>query len=755
MRPFVWTATRVVTLVASLAVTGCNKGNDAAEAAPAAELPITKVVLYQNGVGYFERRGQIKEGKIELRVRPDQINDVLKSLSILDLSGGQASSVSLPVERSGDRLAAELPHQVRNATGMLGLLGVLRGAQVEVDGVDGTLSGRVVGVEIMPRPADAKEGDKGKGGGAVLTLIAGENKLLTTPVEGIKKLTIGDRTLAVGLQQSLDISKSDGAWKPVSLTVRLAGDKTHDLIVSYIHEVPIWRPAYRAWVEPASAGPTADGKSRGVRLQGWAIVDNTSGEAWRDVKLSLVVGTPLSFRYNLHTPHHVTRPDLSPRLPTVADAPPEPDVGMDSNPMESPAASAATGMAPSAPQAEAASSDKSKDANGERQEKEEYAEPMRKRAAAARPKSRSGGSGSGGGGGYGAADSPKDEAREEGQRREAAIRSAQALVTGKEVGALYTYESTVPVTVPDRSAALINIVNKTIEGEDVFLFREPSSGQAPFRAVMLKNAKDAALESGPITLYVDGHFAGEGFIGRVGKGETAFVPYARESGFALNLKDDTQAEELQLARVVDGRIRLEGKRTYIRIVTLESTRDQATLAYVKLSLRGGKTTLVTPPKELVKAGNEVYVGVRVPAKGKGEARLVEEEPVEYEEVGVSERALAAFHYYLKGKNLEEKVAGPIRELLNIHAELTRIEAERSSLHTQRNELDHEQTRIQGNLDALPAGAVAADLRRQLVGQLEGASRKAAEVAKKLVEAEVKMAALKEKEVVALRLISLK
>ena len=103
----------------------------------------------------------------------------------------------------------------------------------------------------------------------------------------------------------------------MALTVRLAGDATHDLILSYIHEVPVWRPAYRAWVQ----------EGKGVQLQGWAIVDNVSGETWQDVNLTLVVGSPLSFRYNLHTPHNVERPDLSSRLPDVAEAPPPPDVG--------------------------------------------------------------------------------------------------------------------------------------------------------------------------------------------------------------------------------------------------------------------------------------------------------------------------------------------------------------------------------------------------------------------------------------------
>lgn len=691
-----------------------------------AELPVKKVVLYQNGVGYFERRGQLQAGQIELRVRPDQINDVLKSLSVLDLAGGMASSVSLPVERSGDRLAAELPAQVRNATGMRGLLAVLRGAEVEVDGDDGTLRGRVVGIE-QGHPNEPGPTGERKENEEILTLMAGDDQLLTTPVSGIKRVTIGDRTLAVGLQHSLDISRSEGAWKPVKLLVRLAGDGSHDLILSYIHEVPVWRPAYRAWVE----------KDKGVQLQGWAIVDNVSGEDWKDVDLTLVVGSPLSFRYNLHTPHNVQRPDLSSRLPQVADAPPEPDVGYEESPPPPPASPAPamepeqsyggdSGRRTKSPPRPASAAPRAYAADKKMAEKQQASK----------------------------ADLEQSNRAEEEARRDATLRSAQALVQGKEVGALYTYRATTPVTVPDRSAALINIVSRKVEGQDVFLFRDPTSGQAPFRAVLLRNGKESALEGGPITLYVEGTFAGEGFIGRIAKDETAFVPYARESGFALDLRYDSKVDELRLVRIVDGRVTVQGKRVYTRTVALQSTRDKDATAYVKLPLTSG-AQLTDPPKDLVKTGAEVYLPVRVPARQKAEARLVEATPVEFVEAGLTPQVLDAFRYYLKGQKVEDAVAGPIRELLALNDQIAAIERDSANLAQQREILERDAQRIQGNLDSLPAGAVAQKLRAELVAQLDSTGRKLAEVAKRMVENQVKLAAAQEKVRVLLLQVHLK
>jgi FtsZ-binding cell division protein ZapB len=310
------------------------------------------------------------------------------------------------------------------------------------------------------------------------------------------------------------------------------------------------------------------------------------------------------------------------------------------------------------------------------------------------------------------------------------------------------------VTVPDRSAALINIVSRKIDGRDVFLFREPQSNQAPFRAVLLRNGKESALESGPITLYVDGTFAGEGFIGRVGKDETAFVPYARESGFSLQVQSDARIDELRLVRITGGRIHLQGKRVSTRTVRIESNRDQPSLAYVRLRRQSGMD-LVNPPKDLVKAGDDLFVPVLVPAKSQASAALVEQTPVTMVEAGLTNPVMQALRYYLQNSKPEEAIAGPITELLTHQAEIENLALTMQGLAQQRDTLDREQQRIQGNLDALPPGAVAADLRKKLVAQLDDASRKAAEVAKKLVECQVRTAELQERMRVLLGKLDLK
>ena len=145
----------------------------------------------------------------------------------------------------------------------------------------------------------------------------------------------------------------------------------------------------------------------------------------------------------------------------------------------------------------------------------------------------------------------------------------------------------------------------------------------------------------------------------------------------------------------------------------------------------------------------------MPAKKEGKVVLVEESPIRRVERNLTSLVIAAFELYLKDAKASEQVAGPIREVMAVNKQMANLGRKRSSLYQQRNLLSREGRRIRNNLDSLPMGKVANKLRKKLLAQLDGNSRKAAEVAKELVANEVERAALKEKMVALLRGISLK
>ncbi|MEM6787847.1 MAG: hypothetical protein AAF715_10055, partial [Myxococcota bacterium] len=86
----------IFALISSLSA--CSHTERSRFPSAASPLGLSRVVLYRNGVGYFERQGEIEGDELRIRVRKDQINDLLKSLTIVDRKTGQAVSVSMPLD---------------------------------------------------------------------------------------------------------------------------------------------------------------------------------------------------------------------------------------------------------------------------------------------------------------------------------------------------------------------------------------------------------------------------------------------------------------------------------------------------------------------------------------------------------------------------------------------------------------------------------------------------------------------------------
>jgi hypothetical protein len=648
---------------------GCGRtgsGPNSAES-QASEIPIRRVVLYQNGVGYFEREGRVQGNVLALRIRPSQINDLLKSLTVIDAGSGRAVSISLPLEKSGDRVLSELPDQVRNASGLLDVLSVFRGATIEIEGRAGNPTGRVVGVEnLMTREGDDVVPDWR------VTLRTDAGELVVYPVNQIHSIVIQDRALSVGLDESLDVSLNQGDWKPITLSIRLAGEDEHQLRASYIVEMPRWKPAYR--IVLGSDKPL---------LQGWAVVDNVSGEHWRNVDLSLVAGAPLSFIYDLHSSQYTDRVDMSPKGRQLAAAPP-----VESGGVEGDADDTSEMAYDEAPAEEAAADiDLEKAASGGARRSAATSKPMPARMTAPPPAP-------GGGIGSSAKTSALDEQLEQ---------QNAPTVTAQEMGALFRYDIADPVTVPDRSSTLVSIINQRVSAQEVAFFRPEREGEPlathPYRAIKFTNDTPFTLEKGPVTLYADRTFVGEGFLDRVEPGSTHFVSYAIDGKVSLRSDYDTEEEGAKLLRISNGLIESEILRIERTTYTIKNLRREPITAYVKTERRAG-WELRNTPEGTVEKPEALLVPVTV--KGGKSAKL----PIEWtskvvKNLGVdTSLGVNVLKLYLKGGNVPADTSAALQQVLSVKARLDQNRAESQRLRKQHSETSHDQDRVRANLNTL-------------------------------------------------------
>ena len=260
-----------------------------------ARLPVTRVILYKNGVGYFEHAGQVRGSQdVNVDFTTAQLNDVLKSLTVLDLGKGRITGVSYNSNAPLERRLGSLHLAVGENPTTAQFLDALRGARLEIKSGSESASGRLLSIDEREIPI--KGDQKITVDQISIVSDSGEVRVFdltpTTSVRVVEK----DVNEEVGQYLSLVASTRDQDVR--RMTISTAGEGERNLLVSYISEVPVWKSTYRI-VIPSEGKPL---------LQGWAIVDNTVGEDWKNVELSLVAGAPQSFVQQLSQPYYARRP---------------------------------------------------------------------------------------------------------------------------------------------------------------------------------------------------------------------------------------------------------------------------------------------------------------------------------------------------------------------------------------------------------------------------------------------------------------
>lgn len=699
-------------LYASCASAGCGH-TQGAYATTQSPLALSRVVLYRNGVGYFERHGVIDGDKLTLKVRKDQVNDLLKSLTVIDRSSGKALSVSIPLDPQAWQDAALsllMPGRGRLAD----VLDGLRGVHVSVETASRTVHGRIVMVERMnpePRPEPLRmptpEYEDHK-----LTLLDGD-ALQIVKVSQIRSISLEEGDLVMQLDRHLDATSGEGMFQQVEVVVRLSDEGKHDLAVSYVAAAPLWKPTYRVVL-------AQDGSGKAL-LQAWAVVSNVSGESWDKVSLGLTSGAPLAFRYDLHTPENVERPDL-----TQSAVRKQAQVAFGETTYAPPAPAAP----PPPPAAEPMAAELSQD------EKKESAEMD---AAAV--------------GGAGAMApmasmgmrhkmvAPAKDARADLAAVDmgALARSVAPRATAKQVAGLTRFDLAEQVTLPDGSASMVALVNQLVPGEQTFLYRPGGSGlgyeQNPYRVVRFKNDTDFVLEPGPISIYAGGSFVGEGLSEAIASHDMATIPFAAEPSVLVRSSTESSGDAMKITKIVRGVMEVQA---FHRVTTTWSVQGPASDAGFRVLVRQGRAgddyTLVDPPKDTETLADGYFIPVVVaPKQTTATLPVIEQTPSQTTLTIWDDHAPELLKQLLETPGLDAKARAALEPIVQARQEIGRIDTQLQGLSAQQAQLDQRANEERQNLSAIQKDARASALRKRLTQRLEELSKQAEEIGRKLVE----------------------
>src|SRR6266496_5506563 len=232
------------------------------------EIPIRRVVLYKNGVGYFEHQGRVNANQeLSIRFTTAQLNDVLKSLTVVDLNGGSVGGVRYNSIAPLSQRLGTLRLALDGNTNRASFLNALRGARIEVHSASGSGVGRLLSVEEITR--QDKDGNELKS--TQISLVTDSGELRSFDLTPTTSVRILDSEMATEVSRYMGLLASARDKDLRQMTISTTGDGPRDVVVSYISEGPVWKSTYRIVLPkdglPKDGGGTSTAKSEAL-LQG-------------------------------------------------------------------------------------------------------------------------------------------------------------------------------------------------------------------------------------------------------------------------------------------------------------------------------------------------------------------------------------------------------------------------------------------------------------------------------------------------------
>jgi len=605
-------------------------------------VPISTLVLFTSGVGYFQHDGTVDgNAKMELTFSADQINDLLKSLVLRDLDGGSISSVTYssrdPITRTLKSFSIDL---TSNPT-LSGLLAQTRGEAVAVTlGTGSTQTGTIIGVESRAAPGGSK-GDTVTTEFLTLNTTAGVTSVALPDVQGIRFLR---KEVQDDLAAALQVLSSSHGIEKKKVVLHFTGSGKRRVRIGYILEAPVWKTTYRLVLGDASSH----------LLQGWALVENTSDTDWRSVALTLVSGRPITFIMDLYQPLYLQRPTVQLELyqslvPRTNQMAMEEAASADEAYAEAPAPAPSVASAPKA-------------------------------AAPREMLSRASGAG---------AAARQDFSVSQG---------VTAAAKGGQVGELFQYVIDKAVSLPRQQSAMLPILNQQVNGERYSLFNESTDPTHPLNAVKLKNSSSLHLMQGPITVFDSGTYAGDAQITDLAPGAEQLVTYALDLDTEVQAAPGNAPTSLVSVKISRGIFLATYKAQQERDYTIKNNGKRSRTVLVEHPYQP-EWTLASPKEALERTRDSYRFAVPV-AGGKNATLAVIQTRTVEQSISLSSLGSDQVVLYLKNPVVSAGVKAALQKLVDMQRRLADTSSQRSAKEVRVNEISNDQSRIRANMDRL-------------------------------------------------------
>jgi hypothetical protein len=730
-------------------------------------LPIRRVILYSNGVAYIERRGRVTgHAEIDLSFKQSQVDDVLKSMIVLDLGQGQIGAVSYNSSAPPAARLADIPFSINAGSededggGLAGVLSQLQGARVVVTTSNRTATGSILTVEER-RPE--KDGNKTVSHSLVIASATGE--LMSFKLDEIRAVKLIDEGTRRDVTEFANATASARRRDAKTIVVTSDGTGSREMLVSYTIAAPIWKTTYRVVLD-SSGKPF---------FQGWAIVDNVSEEDWNNISLSLVSGSPVSFIQHIQKPFYRYRPVVP--MPDDLNLDPqvyEPGEGSNSggggaggggaagtifgrvtdpNGAVVPGATVTiTNMATNQSAGTTTSSDGTfsssvltpgnysvrVDSPGfksyvlQNLNVGSYA-PARANiqlevggvsavvtVTASSDSALNASSSISGRRVYGLT-ALSNNSSLDGVSLSDAITGPESGVetaaSGSEVGDLFEYRIDQPVTVLRDRSALIPILQTRMEGERVSIYNESARADRPMSGMLLKNTSTLTLEDGALTVIDGDAYAGEALMERLKPAEQRLISFALDLGTLVTARVKENRAPTFLVRAINGVFQAHYYQTNQKIYVVTNQTDKPRVVMIEHPLRQDWTLSDETQKPEDKTARFYRFRVRVGPHEKVELPVTERR-VLMETYALTNFTRQDLELFIVRHYIDDATRATLEKIIDLRTRIAVDQARVEAIDTEVEEIAKDQERLRDNIKALTATAEAKQLITRYVAKAD-------------------------------------
>ena len=610
-------------------------------------------MLSSGGMGYFEYEATVDgDATLKLTVSLQQVDDVLKSLVVYDDKGG-VGGLSLPGREPLAQAFKDLPFDQESLGSPSQLLATLKGAQITVGG-SRAITGRIVSVQ---EETVALGNDKGTTTRTRVTLLT-DRGLQQFILEDAENLQFADAALRDKVGQALVAIQGNRAKdaRTIELSTRGTGKRT--VRIAYIVEAPVWKASYRLTL---GSDPTAARSA----LQGWATIENLSGQDWKDIELTLVSGRPVAFRQALYNAYYVTRPEI----PVEVAGRLMPGVDRGAVQADQRAKSASPPMPAPAPY-----------------------RPQQERSMAA-----------------GAAPPPPP----------LPVAAAADQIEATDAATQVVFRFPRAVSVDNGRTLSIPIIDRQVPAQRLALYQADTAARNPLAAIRLTNDGESGLPPGLITIYErdkagNVSYVGDARLSGFPIGETRLLAYALDEKITIE-RDVSQADRLATGTISQGVLKLS---RIVRQTTVYRVRGPAKeprqLVVVQRRLAGW--TLTKPDAKGIDISEGNYrIPFALPGGDQTQTFEVVQEQTQQQELRLVDGSADQIGLYAQAREFDAKTRDALTKVLQLQQAVAEVQRKMTQIDAERQQIVQEQARLRENLARVPANS---DLQRRYLATLD-------------------------------------